>query len=68
MSQDRVVEVRELLLQLERRIRPLEWDLNRKQINEFKRQELIRLKDQHFQLQNELTRLRETNVPEPKLE
>ena len=67
MSQDRVAEVREQLLQLERRIHPLEWDLNRKQINEFKKKELVRLKDQHFQLQNELTRLRET-VPEPKLE
>lgn len=61
MAQDRMTEVRELLFQLERKMRPLEWDLNRNQINEFKKKELARLKEQLGQLQNELTQLRQTN-------
>ncbi len=58
MTQDRVTEVRELLFQLERRIRPLEWDLNKNQINEFKKQQLTQLKDQHLRLQGELAQIR----------
>ena len=57
MTQNKIGEVRELLLQIERRMRPLEWDLNRNQINEFKKKELARLKEQHNQLQHELTQL-----------
>ncbi|MBS3170026.1 hypothetical protein J4210_06090 [Candidatus Woesearchaeota archaeon] len=57
MTQNKIGEVRELLFQIERRMRPLEWDLNRNQINEFKKKELARLKEQHNQLQHELTQL-----------
>ncbi|MBI2102217.1 hypothetical protein HYT55_00115 [Candidatus Woesearchaeota archaeon] len=61
MAQDRIGEVRELLFQLERKMRPLEWDLNRNQINEFKKKELARLKEQQGQLQNELTLFSQDN-------
>lgn len=49
MSQE-LQELREMLFQLERKLRPLEWDLGRKQINEFKKQELVRLKAEQGQL------------------
>ncbi len=57
MIPERLSEVRELLFKLERKMRPLEWDLNRNQINEFKKQELSRLKENYVQLQNEFTSL-----------
>ncbi len=58
MAPDRVNEVQELLFQLERRIRPLEWDLSKNQINEFKKQQLTQLKEQHMRLQGELAQIR----------
>ncbi len=61
MTPARIDEVRELLFQLERRIRPLEWDLSKNQINEFKKQQLVRLKEQHIQLQGELAQIRPNN-------
>ena len=54
MSQERVTELREQLFQLERRIRPLEWDAGRNQINEFKKQQLGKLKGEFTVLQQEL--------------
>ena len=51
---DRLSEVRELVYQLERKIRPLEWDANRNQINEFKKTQLIRLQEEHQNLLQEL--------------
>ena len=57
MAPDRVNEVKERLFQLERRIRPLEWDLSKNQINEFKKQQLVRLREQHMQLQGELAQI-----------
>ena len=54
MSQERIQQLRELLFQLERRIKPLEWDAGRKQINEFKKLELGKLKGEQQTLQNEL--------------
>lgn len=65
MTQNKIGEVRELLFQLERKMRPLEWDLNRNQINEFKKKELTRLKEQHNQLQHELTQLSPQQQNEP---
>lgn len=58
MAPERVNEVKELLFQLERRIRPLEWDLSKNQINEFKKRQLTKLKEQHVQLQGELAQIR----------
>ena len=37
-------ELKDKLFLLERRIHPLEWDLGRNQINEFKKKELEKLK------------------------
>ena len=57
MSQERLLELRELLFQLERKIKPLEWDLSRNQINEFRKQELERLKQEHENCSKELNEL-----------
>ena len=54
MSQERMTELREQLFQLERRIKPLEWDAGRNQINEFKKKQLGQLKEQFNSLQQEL--------------
>ena len=57
MSKERLLELRELLFVLERKMRPLEWDSNRHQINEFKGMELQRLKEEHRLLAEELQQL-----------
>ncbi len=57
MSQTRVKELREQIFMLERRIKPLEWDSSRNQINEFKQHQLTRLKEEHSALQVELSEL-----------
>ena len=57
MSEERATTVREQLFQLERRIKPLEWDANRNQINEFKKQQLGRLKEEFNTLKLELQEL-----------
>ena len=57
MSQERILELRELLFNLERKIAPLEWDANRNQINEFKKTTLDKLKQEHTTLQNEFKEL-----------
>lgn len=62
MSEERLTIVREQLFQLERRIKPLEWDASRKQINEFKKLELGRLKEEHAKLSKEFVEL-EAAVP-----
>ena len=41
------MELRELLFQLDRKIKPLEWDSSRNQINEFKKEQLKKLKEEH---------------------
>ncbi len=57
MSQERILELRELLFQLERKIKPLEWDASRNQINEFKRKQLGVLQQEFSTLTNELNEL-----------
>ncbi|HLD79620.1 MAG TPA: hypothetical protein VJA18_03605 [Candidatus Nanoarchaeia archaeon] len=57
MSDERLTTVREQLFQLERRIKPLEWDASRKQINEFKKQQLEKLKEEFNSLKSELQTL-----------
>ena len=59
MSKERVSELRELLFQLERRIKPLEWDSSRNQINEFKKLQLNQLKEEHIKLSTELSTVEE---------
>ena len=57
MSQEQLVELRKRLVQLERRIRPLEWDSSRNQINEFRQKEYERLKEEHVYCLGELQTL-----------
>lgn len=57
MSQDRVMQLREQIFLIERQIAPLEWDASRNQINQFKKIQLGRLKEQRQTLQNELHQL-----------
>ncbi len=57
MSPERLSEIKEIIFQLERKLRPLEWDASRKQINEFKKVELQRLKEEQSKLQAELQSL-----------
>tara|TARA_Y100000310_G_C20129029_1_gene555005 strand:- start:269 stop:463 length:195 start_codon:yes stop_codon:yes gene_type:complete len=61
MSNERISEIKELLVGLERRIRPLEWDNNRNQINEFRKQQLGQLTHERETLTNELTTLQKTD-------
>ena len=57
MSKERAAELRERLYELERRIRPLEWDAGRNQINEYKKVQLGQLKVEHENLNKELNEL-----------
>ncbi len=54
MTKERILEIRELLFHLERKIKPLEWDASRKQINQFKKKQLVVLREQHVVLSEEL--------------
>ncbi len=57
MSKERRQELQEQLYKLERRLRPLEWDANRNQINEFKKAELARLLLEQTSLTSQLKEL-----------
>lgn len=59
MSKERIIEIKDLLLSLERRIRPLQWDSDRNQINEFQKQKLERLCGERDILVGELDQLRQ---------
>ena len=59
MSQERISEIQELLFNIDRKIKPLEWDDNRNQINEFRKLELARLKEEHANLNQELNGLQQ---------
>lgn len=54
MAEERLAELRKLLFGLERKIKPLEWDSSRHQINEFKKLELERMRKEHVTLSEEL--------------
>ena len=64
MSQERISELRELLFNLERKLKPLEWDLSRNQINEFKKLQLVKLREEHITLVAELRTLELVKVSE----
>ncbi len=57
MTKKELVVLTEQLLALERRIKPLEWDFSRNQINEFRRQQLERLQAEHTSLKEKITEL-----------
>ena len=61
MSQERISELREHLFNLERKIKPLEWDESRNQINEFKKIQLGKLKEEFSSLTTELNELEQEN-------
>jgi len=54
MADERLIQVRERLISIERKLRPLEWDANRNQINDYKKQELENLRLEQTTLQEEL--------------
>ncbi|MBT4935263.1 hypothetical protein HOL21_04800 [Candidatus Woesearchaeota archaeon] len=58
MSQERIIELQERVFLLERKIKPLEWDASRNQINEFKLKQLERLREEHVSVHNELKELK----------
>jgi hypothetical protein len=57
MSKERISELQEMLFNLERKIKPLEWDSSRNQINEFKKKTLETLRAEHSTFAEELTSL-----------
>jgi len=57
MSKERVLEIKEQLFQLEGKIRPLQWDFDRKQINPFKSKVFKELSVQKETLQKELAEI-----------
>jgi len=59
MSPERISELREMLFNLERKIKPLEWDDSRNQINEFKKKTLEVLREEYQTLSQELNGLEE---------
>ncbi|PIN73978.1 hypothetical protein COV20_02595 [Candidatus Woesearchaeota archaeon CG10_big_fil_rev_8_21_14_0_10_45_16] len=54
MSQEKLLQLREQLSLMERRLKPLEWDLGRNQINEFKKRKLEQLRVEMKTLSQEL--------------
>ena len=54
MPQERMLELRELIFHMERKIKPLEWDASRNQINEFKLEQLKKLQGEFVSLKEEL--------------
>ncbi|MDP3640075.1 MAG: hypothetical protein Q8R53_02635 [Nanoarchaeota archaeon] len=67
MAEERLAELRKLLYGLERKIKPLEWDSSRNQINEFKKLELERLKKEQQTLHEELQGLAQQKKEESVL-
>ena len=57
MTAERLSELREQLFLLEKKIRPLDWDASKNQINVYKKKELERLKTEHSTLLQELNGL-----------
>ena len=57
MSKERVLEIKEQLFQLEGKIRPLQWDFDKKQINPFKSKVLKELALKRETLQKELAEM-----------
>ena len=58
MSQERLLELQKRLFELDKKIKPLEWDSSRDQINEFKKLELERLKTEFKSVSEETAKLK----------
>jgi hypothetical protein len=59
MSKERISELHQELTALDRRIKPLEWDANRNQINDFRKSQLKQLQEKQGTLQEELNGLQQ---------
>ena len=59
MADEHISELQERLFVLERKIKPLEWDLSRNQINEFKKNTLNQLKAEFNTIKSELDSLKQ---------
>lgn len=57
MSAERISQIKEQLVRLDKHIRQLDWDLNRNQINEFQKKKLGILRTEHATLTTELHQL-----------
>ncbi len=58
MADERLIQVRERLISIERKLRPLEWDANRNQINDYRKKEFEKLRAEQVALQEELKGIR----------
>ena len=54
MSREKIIELKNLLFDLERKIRPLEWDASRRQINDYRKTQLVKLRNEYVSLSKEL--------------
>jgi len=61
MSDERIMEIRTVLSDLEGKIRPLQWDADRRQINPYKKIELEKLSAQKGVLLEELNGLQKND-------
>jgi len=57
MVDEMVIALREQMFQLERRIKPLEWDSKRNQINEFKQKQLEKMQIEYKGLLKQLSEI-----------
>jgi hypothetical protein len=57
MSKERISEIVIVMMDLEKKMRPMRWDLSRSQINEFRKKRLKEFEGEHANLKNELEEL-----------
>jgi len=57
MVDEKIIALREQIFQLERRIKPLEWDSRRNQINEFKQKQLEKMQQEYSGLLKQLSEI-----------
>jgi len=58
MTQERLIELQKKLFDIEKRLKPLEWDSSRDQINEFKKVTMEKLRVEHKSLLEEINQLK----------
>lgn len=63
MIPERALQIKGELVVLDKRMRPLEWDLSRNQINDFRKSQLLKLRELHHTLERELESLETVQTP-----
>ena len=58
MTQERLIELQKKLFDIEKQLKPLEWDSSRDQINEFKKVQMEKLRIEHKSLLEEINQLK----------